>query len=84
MSTLDRTVARRWGQSIRSQRNLLQMPQAALAAAVGVEQGTVSKWERGLLTPPVQLIPEIAAVLHCDPSVLFSWPAPARRRELAS
>lgn len=45
--------------------------QAEFAAAVGVKQQTVSRWERGLSRPRAEQVPEIAAALDIDADALM-------------
>lgn len=42
-------------ESIRAYRNRTGLTQAQLAAALGVDTGTVARWERGELKPPPYL-----------------------------
>lgn len=71
------TLARRWGRRIRERRKLLQLTQEALAAAVGVDQTTISKWEKGVSTPRDHHRPKLAAALQADAGVLFEYPVAA-------
>ena len=50
---------------IRTWRKRARVTQADLAAALGVTQGAVSKWECGAEVPPAHW-PAIAAALHLD------------------
>ena len=68
-------LALSWGRAIRAQRRAVGLSQEALAAAAGVSQATVSKWERGEAVPSHHSIPAIAKALHTVPSVLFQYPA---------
>lgn len=66
--------AKVWGKRMRERRELLNMSQTDLAGEVGVDQSTVSKWERGEVAPSHHHIPRIAKALHYpDPSVLFDY-----------
>lgn len=48
-----------------------KMTQSELAKELGVSSQTVSKWERGLLSPDVSLLPDIANVFRCSIDKLF-------------
>ena len=48
------TPARPMSQAIRAARGEHRLTQGELAARIGVSQGTVSFWERGLETPTVE------------------------------
>ena len=67
--------------SLRTTRN---MTQEAVAEHLGVTSQTVSKWERGLLSPDIALLPKIALLFKCSIDSLFgmeiSW-GPEHRRE---
>ena len=58
-------------------RNKEKMTQDAVAEQLGVSSQTVSKWERGLLSPDILLLPKIARLFHCSIDSLFdmndSW-----------
>ena len=60
------------------------MTQEAVAEQLGVTSQTVSKWERGLLSPDISLLPKIALLFKCSIDSLFnmeiSW-GPEHRRE---
>lgn len=66
---------------LRTARN---MTQEAVAEQLGVSSQTVSKWERGLLSPDISLLPKIALLFKCSIDSLFdmelSW-GPEHRRE---
>lgn len=53
---------------LRSARN---MTQEAVAEHLGVSSQTVSKWERGLLSPDISLLPKIALLFRCSIDYLF-------------
>ena len=61
------------------------MTQEAVGDALGVSSQTVSKWERGLLSPDIALLPRIALLFQCSIDSLFSmertW-SPEHRRTL--
>ena len=47
------------------------MTQEAVADYLGVSSQTVSKWERGLLSPDIALLPKIALLFKCSIDSLF-------------
>jgi len=47
------------------------MTQEAVAEDLGVSSQTVSKWERGLLSPDISLLPKIAILYQCSIDSLF-------------
>lgn len=47
------------------------MTQEAVAECLGVSSQTVSKWERGLLSPDISLLPRIALLYKCSIDSLF-------------
>jgi len=47
------------------------MTQDAVAEHLGVSSQTVSKWERGLLSPDISLLPKIALLYKCSIDSLF-------------
>ncbi len=47
------------------------MTQEAVAEHLGVSSQTVSKWERGLLSPDIALLPKIALLFKCSIDYLF-------------
>ena len=47
------------------------MTQEAVADHLGVSSQTVSKWERGLLSPDITLLPKIALLFKCSIDSLF-------------
>jgi len=48
------------------------MTQEAVADSLGVSSQTVSKWERGLLSPDISLLPKIAMLFKCSIDSLFN------------
>lgn len=53
---------------LRTARN---MTQETVAERLGVSSQTVSKWERGLLSPDIALLPQIALLFKCSIDYLF-------------
>ncbi|MBQ1976385.1 MAG: helix-turn-helix domain-containing protein [Clostridia bacterium] len=51
------------------------MTQESVADYLGVTSQTVSKWERGLLSPDIALLPKIAGLYRCSIDSLFSMDA---------
>ena len=47
------------------------MTQETVAEYLGVSSQTVSKWERGLLSPDIALLPKIALLFKCSIDSLF-------------
>ena len=52
-------------------RTACRMTQEAVAEKLGVSSQTVSKWERGLLSPDIALLPQIALLFKCSIDSLF-------------
>ena len=48
------------------------MTQAQLAAILGLEVSTVTKWETGDSYPRAEMLPEIARVLECTIDALYA------------
>lgn len=67
-------VKRRWGIAIKQQREYRRMTQQKLAEAVGVDQTTVSSWERGIKAPGLENQLAIARALAVDARLIFSFP----------
>jgi transcriptional regulator with XRE-family HTH domain len=67
-------VKKKWGTAMQRQRKFLGMSQEELAAALGVKQSTVSRWESGDAAPTLENQLAIARVLRIDARVLFSFP----------
>ena len=49
-----------------------KMTQESVADYLGITSQTVSKWERGLLSPDIALLPKIALLYRCSIDSLFS------------
>lgn len=54
------------GETMRLRREERGMGQEQLAAALGVSQQTVSRWEKGLALPRPARVVRLAEVLECD------------------
>lgn len=57
---------------IKELRTSHNMTQNELAKKLGVSSQTVSKWERGLLSPDISLLPLIADIFHCTIDSLYN------------
>lgn len=62
----------RYSLQLKKLRNLRKMTQSALAEAVGVEQPTIQRWERGNRTPDMADILRLAEALGVEPGELFT------------
>ncbi len=58
-------------QKIKELRVAFGMTQENVAEHMGVSSQTVSKWERGLLSPDISLLPKIARLFKCSIDSLF-------------
>lgn len=67
-------MRRAWGLNIQRQRKVAGMSQEALAAALGVDQSAVSRWENGVTAPTIENQLAIARVLRSDARILFAYP----------
>lgn len=67
-------MAARWGNSIRLQRKAMQLSQQELADRVGVTQGAVAQWEKGLFAPSPDHQLAIANSLGVAARLLFEYP----------
>src|SRR5690554_51229 len=52
-------------------RDSLGLTQTELASRIGVKQGTISKYEAGLLEPPEEFVSELAESLGFNPDFFF-------------
>ena len=70
-------------QKIKEFRLAFGMTQENVAEHLGVSSQTVSKWERGLLSPDISLLPKIALLFKCSIDSLFdmelTWSIEHRR-----
>lgn len=66
------TIAEVWGQRIKECREALSLTQTQFAEQLGVEQTTVSRWERGNSAPGPDRQVAIAVLLGRDWAELFS------------
>ena len=58
------------GETVRLRREERGLGQEQLAAALGVSQQTVSRWEKGLALPRPARVTRLAEVLECDSAFL--------------
>lgn len=56
---------------IKKRREQLGMSQEILAATLGVDQTSISQWERGVANPAVSRLPALAKALDCTIDDLF-------------
>ena len=63
--------ARQWGINLKGARRLVRMTQRDLAAAIGVSQPTVARWEAGLNSPSDAHKVALATALNQDVRALF-------------
>ncbi len=56
---------------LRDLRIAKNLTQEAVAEHLGISSQTVSKWERGLLSPDISLLPKIALLYRCSIDSLF-------------
>ena len=61
--------------AIRIFRKKSNMTQAAVADALGVDQTTVSKWEKGEALPRADTLIKLAALFNCTVDELLKRPA---------
>lgn len=69
--------ARPWATVIRTARTQAGMSQVRLAAALGIQQSTVSQWERGVIEPSTERLLDLLTVL---PGLAEALPAIATQR----
>lgn len=59
------------GEKIRELRETRGLSQSDLAEALGVNQSTISNWERGKMEPTIYNVRRIADALGVEPGALF-------------
>ena len=69
---------------IRSQRKRMNLTQEQLAEAVGVTIGAVSKWESGLSSPDISMLPVLADFFELSIDVLLGYQLTCRTATSAS
>lgn len=65
MTPKEKRLALKMGRAIAVRRQQRQLTQAELAEAIGVEQETISRFERGATLPPLGRLADIADALSC-------------------
>lgn len=58
-------------EKLRALRLKCNMTQESVAEQLGISSQTVSKWERGLLSPDIMLLPKLALLYRCSIDSLF-------------
>lgn len=64
-------LRRQWGENIRLARESAEMTQAKLGEVCGVNQSTVAKWEKGLISPGETNKMRLAEILHVEAREMF-------------
>lgn len=72
LARIEKDVARRVGAAIRRGREERGWRQTDLAEAANMQQGTLSKWERGTLTPSIAELAWLEQCLDLKPGALFT------------
>lgn len=80
VGTTHELLKEHWGHRIRTARG--DRSQTWLAEAVGCDQTTISRIERGLYNLSAELMVGIAAALECELDDLFAFPPGLVSREL--
>lgn len=47
-------------------RKKLMIKQSAIAQELNISQPLISSWENGTRTPPIDVVPKLAEILHCS------------------
>lgn len=69
--TRDRKAAIALGQAIMTRRQRKGMTQLDLAERLGIEQHSVSRMEKGIISPKISRLQDIAELLDCTVADLF-------------
>lgn len=69
------------GEKIKELRKEQNMTQAQLAEKLGVTYQAVSKWENGIASPDISIIPDITRAFSVSADVLFNLVNPEVRKE---
>jgi transcriptional regulator with XRE-family HTH domain len=80
----ERLIWQAWGKRLREARTRAALSQLALAAAIGVTQPTISKWELGDQCPDEAAKIALAETLDQTLDELFPWPNRLPPREVAA
>lgn len=67
---------------IQQQRKALGLTQEQVARCLNVSTAAVSKWENGLTSPDVGLLPPLARLLKVDMNTLFEFHETLSRQEI--
>ena len=57
--------------TIENLRKKINISQSELAERLGVTQGAISQWEKGVTSPVADKLPELAKILQCSIADLF-------------
>jgi transcriptional regulator with XRE-family HTH domain len=76
MTPKEKRLAVKMGRAIAVRRQQRQLTQAELAEAIGVEQETISRFERGATLPPLGRLSDIADALSCPLDELLRTGSP--------
>ena len=69
-----KSLARIFAENVQRKRRHLGLTQEDLAARLGIAQQSMSRMERGVMTPKFERLPDIARELHCTVAALFVEP----------
>jgi transcriptional regulator with XRE-family HTH domain len=72
-------AAKRFGDVLKTLRENAGLNQKELAERLGVDQASVSRWERGIGEPGVSMVVPLATILDVPLETLIG-PIPARKR----
>ena len=67
---------------IQEQRKLLGLTQEQVADYLGVSTPAVSKWEKGITSPDIGLLPPLARLLKIDLNTLFCFSEDLSEQEI--
>lgn len=76
MTTTPATIA--WGSNLRARREALRLTQEQVAEITGLRQSTISKIEKGQITPRDTTKVLLASKLGCPVAALFPLEVPGR------
>ncbi|OIR16834.1 anaerobic benzoate catabolism transcriptional regulator [mine drainage metagenome] len=76
MTPKEKRLGLKMGRAIAIRRQQRQFTQAELAEAIGVEQETISRFERGATLPPLGRLSDIADALSCPLDELLRTGSP--------
>jgi Zn-dependent peptidase ImmA (M78 family)/DNA-binding XRE family transcriptional regulator len=63
-----------YARSIKQARECMALTQTAVAEALGVEQASISQWERGYMQPTPDMVERLAFHLHVPPAFFAAGP----------